>query len=33
VTKCTKQLIKFGITGDNGKATIACARRLGIDIS
>jgi len=33
VTKCTEQLIKFGITEDHGKAAIACARRLGIDIS
>lgn len=24
---------KFGITEDDGKAAIACARRLGIDIS
>jgi lysophospholipase L1-like esterase len=32
-TKCTEQLIKFGITEDDGKAAIACARRLGIDIS
>jgi len=26
-------LLKFGITEDDGKAAIACARRLGIDIS
>ena len=32
-TKCTEQLMKFGITEDDGKAAIACARRLGIDIS
>ena len=32
-TKCTEQLVKFGITEDDGKAAIACARRLGIDIS
>jgi len=33
VTKCTEQLVKFGITEDHGKAAITCARRLGIDIS
>ena len=32
-TECTDQLLKFGITEDDGKAAIACARRLGIDIS
>ncbi len=32
-TTCTDQLLKFGITEDDGKAAIACARRLGIDIS
>ncbi|MDA8720771.1 hypothetical protein N9M35_02970 [Nitrosopumilus sp.] len=32
-TACTDQLLKFGITEDDGKAAIACARRLGIDIS
>ena len=32
-TECTDKLLKFGITEDNGKAAIACARRLGIDIS
>ena len=32
-TKYTEQLMKFGITEDDGKAAIACARRLGIDIS
>ncbi|AFS80863.1 hypothetical protein NKOR_04885 [Candidatus Nitrosopumilus koreensis AR1] len=32
-TKITKELQKFGITEDHGKAAIACARRLGIDIS
>ena len=31
--KCTEQLMKYGITEDDGKAAIACARRLGIDIS
>lgn len=29
----TKQFEKFGISKDDGKAAIACARRLGIDIS
>ncbi len=29
----TKQFEKAGITEDDGKAAIACARRLGIDIS
>jgi hypothetical protein len=32
-TKYTKQLMKYGITEDDGKAAIACARRLGIDIT
>ncbi len=32
-TEMTEQLEKFGITEDDGKAAIACARRLGIDIS
>jgi lysophospholipase L1-like esterase len=32
-TQWTAQLLKFGITEDDGKAAIACARRLGIDIS
>ena len=32
-TQGTEQLMKFGITEDDGKAAIACARRLGIDIS
>jgi len=32
-TDLTKQLEKFGISEDDGKAAIACARRLGIDIS
>ena len=29
----TEQLMKYGITEDDGKSAIACARRLGIDIS
>ena len=29
----TKQFEKAGITEDDGKAAIACSRRLGIDIS
>ncbi len=29
----TEKLLKAGITEDDGKAAIACARRLGIDIS
>lgn len=29
----TEKFEKAGITEDNGKAAIACARRLGIDIS
>ncbi len=32
-TKWTKEFLKFGITEDDGKSAIACARRLGIDIS
>ena len=32
-TDLTEQFQKFGITEDDGKAAIACARRLGIDIS
>ena len=32
-TKMTEQLMKYGITEDDGKSAIACARRLGIDIS
>jgi len=32
-TKWTKKLEDVGIDGDAGKAAIACARRLGIDIS
>jgi len=32
-TGWTKQFLKYGITEDDGKAAIACARRLGIDIS
>ncbi len=31
--KCTEKFLKAGITEDDKKATIACARRLGIDIS
>ncbi len=31
-TKWTKKFLKAGITEDDGKAAIACARRLGIDI-
>ena len=29
----TQKFIKAGITEDDGKAAIACARRLGLDIS
>ncbi|MDH3489052.1 MAG: hypothetical protein OEL56_01235 [Nitrosopumilus sp.] len=29
----TKKFLKAGITEDDGKSAIACARRLGIDIS
>ena len=32
-TKWTQKLIDVGIDEDAGKAAIACARRLGIDIS
>lgn len=32
-TKWTETFQKFGISEDDGKAAIACARRLGIDIS
>ncbi len=32
-TGWTEKFLKFGITKDDGKAAIACARRLGIDIS
>jgi hypothetical protein len=32
-TEWTKEFLKYGITEDDGKAAIACARRLGIDIS
>ncbi len=32
-TKFTEKFLKAGITEDDGKAAIACARRLGIDIS
>ncbi|RMW40170.1 MAG: hypothetical protein EA446_00255 [Nitrosopumilus sp.] len=32
-TKRIKEFEKAGITEDHGKAAIACARRLGIDIS
>ena len=32
-TDWTKKLLEKGITEDDGKAAIACARRLGIDIS
>ena len=32
-TGWTEKLLKKGITEDDGKAAIACARRLGIDIS
>jgi len=31
-TGWTKEFLKYGITEDDGKAAIACARRLGIDI-
>ena len=29
----TEEFLKAGITEDDGKSAIACARRLGIDIS
>ena len=32
-TTWTEKFLKAGITEDYGKAAIACARRLGIDIS
>ena len=32
-TGWTEKLLRFGINEDDGKAAIACARRLGIDIS
>jgi hypothetical protein len=32
-TRWTEKLLKVGIDEDAGKAAIACARRLGIDIS
>ena len=32
-TQYTEKLLEYGITEDDGKAAIACARRLGIDIS
>ncbi len=32
-TEWTKKFLKVGITEDDGKAAISCARRLGIDIS
>ena len=32
-TGWTEKFLKAGITEDYGKAAIACARRLGIDIS
>ncbi|MFQ5475480.1 MAG: hypothetical protein ACE5DT_00430 [Nitrosopumilus sp.] len=32
-TGWTEKFLKSGITEDDGKAAIACARRLGIDIS
>lgn len=32
-TGWTKKLLSVGINEDDGKAAIACARRLGIDIS
>ena len=32
-TGWTAKLLESGITEDDGKAAIACARRLGIDIS
>jgi len=32
-TNWTKKFQKVGITEDDGKSAIACARRLGIDIS
>ena len=32
-SKWSEQFLKAGITEDDGKAAIACARRLGLDIS
>jgi len=32
-TDWTEKFLKAGITEDDGKSAIACARRLGIDIS
>jgi len=32
-TNWTEKFLKAGITEDDGKSAIACARRLGIDIS
>ncbi len=32
-SKWSKQFLKTGITEDDGKAAIACARRLGLNIS
>ena len=32
-TEITKKFLKAGITEDDGKSAVACARRLGIDIS
>jgi len=32
-TAWTEKFLKAGITEDDGKAAISCARRLGIDIS
>ncbi|MEX0863049.1 hypothetical protein [Nitrosopumilus sp.] len=32
-TEWTDKLLRVGINEDDGKAAIACARRLGIDIS
>ena len=32
-TVWTEKLLKVGISEDDGKSAIACARRLGIDIS
>jgi len=32
-TGWTQEFLKYGINEDSGKAAIACARRLGIDIS
>jgi len=32
-TEWTEKFLKAGITEDDGKSAIACARRLGINIS